>query len=495
MTGSTEFIAHAVARHAARRPDDPALLWRGTAVGYGELAAGMRAAAARVAGLAPGPVGVRAEKSPSAVAFVLGCLAAGRTVVLPSPALPEETLTALFDRAGCGAVVTADDLAGDIADDIAGLAGGTAEPVATDAGDTAFMLTTSGSTGVPKLVPLTAGGIERFTHWVHEEFDVGPGRRVLNYAPLNFDLCLFEIWATLRHGGCVVLVDPAAAADGGALLDLLASTGPHVVQAVPLFYRLVASAADARDTAATLPRVEHVIFTGDAMAPARLGPLRALFGGARMHNVYGCTETNDSFRYELRPGDDGRTALPLGEPLPGVVADLVSDGEVLTGPGVGELVVRTPFQSAGYHGAGAPAGGFGEHPARPDGRRHFRTGDLVRRDAAGELLLEGRADFRVKVRGQQVYLQHVEEVLLGSADVVEAAAVAVPDEHAGKRVHAVVRRRDGSRLNSLVLRRYLAERLPPAAIPSTLHIGSDPLPRTSTGKVDRQHLVVMSEKR
>jgi len=78
---------------------------------------------------------------------------------------------------------------------------------------------------------------------------------------------------------------------------------------------------------------------------------------------------------------------------------------------------------------------------------------------------------------------------------VEAAALAVPDEHAGKRLHVVVRRKEDSRLNSLVLRKYLAERLPPAAIPSTVHIGADPLPRTPTGKVDRQHLVALSEKR
>jgi acyl-coenzyme A synthetase/AMP-(fatty) acid ligase len=483
---TTDNIAGAVARHARARPDDPALLWRGAAVTYRELAAGMRAGAGWVADAAPGPVGVAAEKSPGAVMFVLGCLAAGRTVVLPSPALPDDTLTTLFDRAGCGAVATATHVATALEQ------GEDAAPALVDAGRTSFMLTTSGSTGVPKLVPLTAGAVERFAHWVHEVFDVGPGRRVLNYAPLNFDLCLFEIWATLRHGGCVVLVDPANAADGGALADLLDTAAPHVVQAVPLFYQLVADAAgDAR----TLSSVAHVIVTGDALNPARLATLRALFTGARFHNIYGCTETNDSFRYELRPGDEARAALPLGEPLPGVRADLVSDGELLTGPGTGELVVRTPFQSAGYHDPAARERAFGPHPVVPDGLPHFRTGDLVRREENGELFLAGRADFRVKVRGQQVYLQHVEEVLLASADVVEAAAVAVPDEQAGKRLHVVVRRRDGSRLNSLVLRKYLAERLPPAAIPSTLHIGQEPLPRTSTGKVDRHVLVANSQKR
>ena len=469
----TETLAGAVDQHARRRPDAPALLWRDTVVTYRELAAGMRATAAGVAELPAGPVGVRAKKSAAAVTFVLGCLAAGRTVVLPSPTLPNETLDLLCERAGAGAVV-----------DETGLAPGTAKNVDLSEADIPFMLTTSGSTGVPKLVPLPAQGVEAFARWVHDEFDVGPGRRVLNYAPLNFDLCLFEIWATLRHGGCAVLVDPEIAADCDALLAFLERTRPHVVQAVPLFYQLLTEAAGGTHT---LPPVAHVIFTGDAMNPHRLPPLEALFPNARFHNIYGCTETNDSFRYELRPGDERRESLPLGEPLPGVRADLVADGGILTGPGVGELVVRTPFQSPGYHDD--TTGAFGPHPVPVDQERYFRSGDLVRRTESGEYFLEGRADFRVKVRGQQVYLQHVEEVLLAAEGVVEAAAVAVPDVHAGRRLHVVVRRREGSKLNSLVLRRYLSERLPPAAIPSTLHIGPEPLPRTSTGKVDRQYLV------
>ena len=69
------------------------------------------------------------------------------------------------------------------------------------------MLTTSGSTGLPKIVPLPAGGVDRFTDWAAEQFDIGPGTVVANYAPLNFDLCLLDIWTTLKHGGCVALVD------------------------------------------------------------------------------------------------------------------------------------------------------------------------------------------------------------------------------------------------------------------------------------------------
>jgi acyl-coenzyme A synthetase/AMP-(fatty) acid ligase len=110
----------------------------------------------------------------------------------------------------------------------------------------------------------------------------------------------------------------------------------------------------------------------------------------------------------------------------------------------------------------------------------------VRRTTSGRLLLEGRTDFRVKIRGQQVYVQEVERVLLDHANVLEAAAVAVPDQHTGHRLHVLVRT-DGT-TNSLVLRKHCADRLPPAAIPSTMRVTEDPLPRTSTGKVDRKHI-------
>ena len=63
------------------------------------------------------------------------------------------------------------------------------------------MLTTSGSTGLPKIVPLTASGVDAFTDWAAEQFEIKPGTVVANYAPLNFDLCLLDIWTTLKHGG------------------------------------------------------------------------------------------------------------------------------------------------------------------------------------------------------------------------------------------------------------------------------------------------------
>lgn len=480
-------VVPALLEHARTSPSAPALLWRGAPVGYGALAAMTRSAAAVVAELPPGPVSVVAEKTPETVALVLGCLAAGRRVLLPAATLPVDTVSGLHDRAGCVAVLAA---AADGTSNAARLtthvvdvhAAPSDHPEPDDADEVAFLLTTSGSTGVPKIVPLTSVAVERFALWADEEFDLGPGRRVLNYAPLNFDLCLLEVWGTLRAGGCVVLADPERATDGVALLDLLVAQDVHVVQAVPLFYELLLAAVPG----ARVDGVDRVVVTGDAFRPDRLPALRALFPNARVDNVYGCTETNDSFSHELRPG---LTEIPIGTPLPGVRALLVrEDGTVLHGPGVGELLVTTPFQTPGYLDS---PDRFTSHPDGADDLRYFRSGDLVRRTADGSLLLEGRTDFRVKVRGQQVDTLAVEQVLLDHSGVLEAAAVVVPDQRAGNLLHVVVRT-DGS-VNSLVLRKHCAERLPPAAVPSTLRVSKDPLPRTSTGKVDRKHITTTME--
>src|SRR5262249_38885081 len=156
----------------------------------------------------------------------------------------------------------------------------------------------------------------------------------LNYAPLNFDLCLLDVWATLARGGCVVLVGEDIATNGGHLLDLVARC--TVVQSVPMLFRLVADAAAAAGRAGPGPEgVRQVVFTGDVMPPDLLGRVRRVFPRAALYNLYGCTETNDSFLHRVgsaAPELDG--PVPIGRPIPGVTAAVLDgDGRLLDGPG------------------------------------------------------------------------------------------------------------------------------------------------------------------
>ncbi|MEU5976470.1 AMP-binding protein [Streptomyces sp. NPDC047315] len=474
--------------HATSHPDDPALVWCGEETTYRELHALANRERARITRLAPErdkPIGVLAKKSPPAIALVLACLMEGRSFLLPSPTLPPATVKGLFERAGCRYVLSPQGPPESWPESLFSLRpSGSTEPRPAGPGrDVSFMFTTSGSTGQPKVVPLRTGAVDRFTDWAGERFRIERGTTVLSYAPLNFDLSLLDIWTTLKRGGRVVLVDPTQVTRARSLLDVVERYGVQVVQAVPMFFGLLADAATA--CGRRIDTVDHVILTGDHTPPRLLAELPRLFGDARLYNVYGCTETNDSFLYEI-DGTEPSGRLPIGSPLPGVHAVIVgADGQTLTGPGSGELYVTTPFQTDGYLDPEQNADRFTIRHQGQERLRYFRSGDLVHRDENGRIVLEGRSDHQVKVRGVRVNTREVEHVLEEHPDVVEAAVVAVPDAVAGHLLRCQVRRRPSSGLNSLELRGHCAHRLSPTAIPSALRIVDDPLPRTSTGKIDR----------
>ncbi|WP_215543474.1 AMP-binding protein [Amycolatopsis sp. CA-230715] len=480
----------AIAAHAAARPEATALIWRDEEVGYGELV--LRASRARAAlvalGLEPcAPVAVRAEKTPDTIALVLGAMSAGHPVLLMSTTLPRATETHLLDNARCHVTMSAapSPSAGHVVD-LSTSDGLVPWPLTDhDGGPDAvlFLLTSSGSTGVPKIVPLTAGGVGRFVGWARAAFFGSGPKTALNYAPLNFDLCLLDIWTTLAAGGKVVLVDAARATRAGYLHELLDRHRVHLVQAVPMCFQLLLES-----TAGPHRAVRHVISTGDVLPPRNAHRLRGLFPGARLYNLYGCTETNDSFLHHI-DGARQDAPIPLGRPIDGVSALLVdANGAVVEGEGVGELLVNTPFQAPGYLDAALTERAFVPHPEGADRLRYFASGDLVRRDASGELTLVGRNDFQVKVRGSRVNTQEVERALLAHPDVPEAVVFGEPDALAGTVLHAVVRRRATGSPDSLALRRHCAAQLPAAAVPAVLHLVDAALPRTSTGKPDRKQI-------
>lgn len=473
-------LVSAVYEHARRSPKQPALVVDGQLTDYAALGALIEDTRRWLhSGDTDGPLLAPVRSSPAAIAFVLACVAERRVALLPSPELPEATLVSLADRAGCRHRVAFEP------GQLRTLTPTKRLPPVGMPPGCSLLLTTSGSTGLPKIVPIDSAGFDRFVRWARHTLGLRRGIEVLSLAPLNFDLSLLEVWTTLAVGGCVNFVDHAKATQGEHLLELLAQRQVELVEAVPMFHRLLADAAQEHQV--VLPAVRAVLLTGDVTPPQLLPRLRRLFPNARILNVYGCTETNDSLVHEVPP-DATDDPLPLGQPVDGTVA-LVMDGDApVRGPGRGELVVCTPFQGPGYLDAELTRQRFVRLPSQPD-RVFFRTGDMVRRDDNGALLLEGRMDSVVKVRGTRVNTQEVEAVLRAHPAVVEAAVVPRADEMAGTTLTAVVRRASSSDLNSLQVRQHCAAALARTAIPSRIAITDDPLPRNSNGKLDRARLI------
>jgi amino acid adenylation domain-containing protein len=475
---------------AARAPDAPALAWSAGRLSYGELHELARGVAARLElhGSACGErVAVTADRSPQTIALVLACLLTGRPVLVVPVDLHPDAQRELLVHAKVNRLLAAAPPDGAVVERAVGQAerGDTSGEVSSEG--VALMLTTSGSSGAPKVVALSHGAIARFAAWAGARFEIAPGTTVLNYCGLSFDLSILEVWTTLLHGGCTVLVARERTTQGEHLLDLVLAHQVNVLQGVPMLYALLIEAAASRGRRRARS-VEHVILTGDFVPTGTLQRLPDLFERARLYNVYGCTETNDSFLHEIDVERHPHLgAMPLGQPLPGVSALIVDEWGPIDGAGGGELWVSTPFQAAGYLGC-ASRGSFVADPLGRSRRIYFRSGDLVWRDAAGTIVLRGRNDRQVKIRGARVNLHAVEQAILDAPDVDEAAVVAVADPLAGKRLHAFVRGRRGGGVDTLRLRRLCARKLTRVAIPSIIEVRDEALPKTTTGKVDREAL-------
>lgn len=485
-----------IVEQARNCPDAPALLWNGESISYGgllKMVQDSRSDLERFAVPRQGCVAILAKKSPQTIALILACLLDRCSILLPSVGLSDQTLESLFDQASCGHVlslsVPSRTAVAQLTCKVMNAAAADArfQSASCDAEETSLMLTTSGSTGVPKIVPLSLSAIDRFIAWAGSCFSITSGTTVLSYAPLNFDLCLLDIWTTLQHGGCVVLVDQDRATNARYLMDLLITGGVHLIQSVPMLYQLLIDAT--QDGRHRLESVLQVIVTGDSIPQRTLEVLPGLFPRARFYNVYGSTETNDSFIYEIDMSRDvARGNIPIGQAIEGVSALVVADGcRVITGSGSGELWVATPFQTRGYLTEELNEHKFVLCRAGTSQKTYFRTGDIVHRHDDDSITLEGRTDSYIKVRGVRISTQAVEQAILEHDQVREAAVIAIPDDLAGNRLHAVVRQDDTDQLNSLSLRQHCARKLDRSAIPSTIAIVTSALPRTSTGKIDRQH--------
>tara|TARA_R110001599_G_scaffold204023_3_gene401276 strand:- start:1734 stop:3239 length:1506 start_codon:yes stop_codon:yes gene_type:complete len=435
-------------------------------------------------------VAVIAHKTVDTLALMLALGKQGQLPLAVSPSLGKTVKSLMYARGGVFCELAADNRPG-----IPAISAKFTSEMQNDMVPRTYrfdtcplMLTTSGSTGIPKVVELSVKGVEAFLRWGTEYFQLTRDSRVLSYAPLNFDLSLLDIWTPLAQGATVILADTTRATQASYLQALIRTHQPDLIQAVPMFYTLLCPASSPRDQ--TMGEVRHIVFTGDITHQELRERVAATFPQATFHNVYGCTETNDSFVYSVGAQAivlDQR--LPLGRPIDGVAYRIVAeDGSELAGAGEGELHTSTPFLAHGYTDPKLTDEVFYRGP---DGYRTFyRTGDRVARDEHGQLTLLGRNDFIVKVRGVRTNLQDIEQALAKMPIVKNAVIIPVNDEIAGVVLHAVVEPTQGQTFDGMAMRMFCAQHLPQTSVPRRFHKHESPLPTTSTGKPDRRTIAL-----
>lgn len=511
-------LHQAIQRVTETAPERQAVRYGGSFLSYGELNARANQLARVLidAGVDRGSrVGIYARKSLDSAVALFGIMKAGGAYVPLDPSAPPRRLATIIRDCGIQHVVSepsrTDVLAGLTLYDaplhtVVGASGSAPAPFrqvpweetrnAADADpgvrlggeDLAYVLYTSGSTGVPKGVTHTHSSALAFAEVAAETYGLRPGDRVSNHAPLHFDLSTLDYFATAVAGATTVIIPEAHTKLPASFAALIESERITVLYTVPLAltHLLLRGGIASRD----LTSVRWVLFGGEPFPPKHLAALMEALPAARFSNVYGPTEVNGITYWVLPERPAPSSAVPIGVPY-GEVELLVVDGSdqpVVPGE-PGELLASTPSMMKGYWGrpdldrkvfySGVSADGL---PVR-----YLRTGDLVRARADGALEFLGRKDRQVKIRGHRVELPEVELALSRHEDVETAAVYAAPDEFGTQTIGAAVILRSGSRCSERELHEHVAETLPPYAIPGTLEIVDD-LPRTSTGKIDRRAL-------
>ncbi|TKD11801.1 myxochelin non-ribosomal peptide synthetase MxcG [Polyangium fumosum] len=497
-------IVEQILEHARAKPDAVALEHEGRRMTYGELVLAAQRLAARLVALGAGPgtlVALMLPRSVEAITAILATLFSGAGYLPLDPKGPNSRTAAILADAGPVALVTNSEYAEqakqtttapivradeDVPSNLpeAPIRGGAEHP--------AYVIYTSGSTGRPKGVVISRAALSHFVAGATHGYGFRRDDRVLQFAPLQFDASVEEIFGSLCLGATLVLRTEAMLQSVLRLLDACAEHAITVLDLPTAFWHEVACSLST-GAASLPPSVRIVIIGGEAALPEHVARFRRAVGPTvKLFNTYGPTEATVVATFATLCGGEttaGRDEeVPIGTPLPGVRAAILdAEGRLVARGAVGELYLMGGGLATGYLGQPElTASRFPTLEHLPNQPRAYRTGDLVRQNEDGLLVFIGRVDEELKISGHRVDPGEIETVLLRFPGVREVAVVGSVLPGGIKRLaaHLVA---DAPLPSPAALRQHAQSALAPASIPSAF-LFTDRLPRTSTGKIDRAAL-------
>jgi amino acid adenylation domain-containing protein len=499
---TTQSMADWVFGHAASTPAAAALRHGDAGLSYAQLAEKIRRLGALLSesGVTAGAcVAVVADRTIGGVVAMAAIQSLGAACLPLDGKLPAERLNFMLgDAEACMLLGYSDTLQGIAApqvdlllldgvnDDgwLAGYAAPAPAPAQLSGDAVAYLIYTSGSSGMPKGVRVTRANLVHYVCAMTERYGFEGCRQYAVNSAFHTDLGNTTLYLGLRHGACLHLMDSRQMLDGGAVSRYVHEEGIDVMKITPGHFRAL---CDDEFYPAPVPRA-FLIFGGevlrkdvlDAIAPA------CLERGCRLVNHYGPTETTIgclTHEIDLRDIPD---IAPLGAPLPGVSVRVMAEGGDVPRGAWGELVVGGPTVSLGYNkreelngkvfSAAPDAGG---HPVR-----QYRTGDRVRVNGAGLFEFGGRFDDQIKIRGFRIELAEIDTTLLRQPGVEQAVTIVAKDDARQETlVSFVVAQHFDAAAMSAALRQTLPDYMVPRVV-----IGVQQIPLLGNGKPDRQTL-------
>lgn len=451
-------------------------------------------------------VGICIERSLEMVVTLLGVLKAGGAYVPLDPTYPRERLAFMLEDTQAPVLLTLGRLAERLPDGrrevicldtdwntIAQESEETPTSAAT-AENLAYVIYTSGSTGKPKGVMIHHRGLANYLLWAGQYYRMAEGAGALVHSPIGFDLTITTLFAPLLVGQRVVLLPEGVGIEelAGALS---AGRDFTLVKITPTHLEALAHVLSDQDLAG---RVRVLVVGGEMLRWEHISAWRTHAPATRIINEYGPTETVvGCCIYEVTEESVQSGSVPIGRAIDNMEMDLLGpDLQPVPAGEIGELYIGGVALARGYlNQPQTTQEKFIQHRLNGGpGSRLYKTGDLARYLADGNLEFLGRTDHQVKVRGYRIELGEIEVALAQHSAVRDCVVVAREESsgpstalRTGTRLVGYVVGKNGAAPQVNQLRSFLQERLPSYMVPSAFVV-LDAFPLTVNGKIDRDAL-------
>ncbi|CAK2508424.1 amino acid adenylation domain-containing protein [Vibrio lentus] len=359
--------------------------------------------------------------------------------------------------------------------------------------DLAYILFTSGSTGVPKGVMIPHKAINDYIEWCVETYQLSSSDEIANHAPLYFDNSTFDIYTAMKVGATLHLVPDSINQMVPSLIPWLEESKISVFFCVPSVLSMLKQTRRVRPS--ILLNLKQLLCAGEVLPPQVLRTWMQCLPHVRFVNMYGPTEITVDCTYHIfdEIPDEQTKHLPIGKARDNMELFVLTDeGELTQASGErGELVVRGESVSYGYLANDLQTKSSfiqnPEHNLYPD--KLYRTGDVVEIDKEHVFYFIGRKDSQVKYLGHRIELGEIEATITSLKEISEAVVIFIPKvDSLEDTLGCLVKLKEEFDFELICNR--IRESLPKYMNPNKVILFSDEFPRTPNGKYDRAKISI-----